>query len=441
MAWVDIKTTDYNGAYDDEGVVIKLQYNDSESTPEKLVLRFYATSTSSNGMNYYVLWKPSKGGSGEKLRRIKAANAKATTNTTTITLTKSYTAKSFAIPEYWLLHTGAMTPWQNESDNNRWYITYYNASTGSNQKIPLWKFFENETDWWENSRRNFKTVVSSFSYSATTGNGLLATAVTATAPTITDNGNNTYTITAAKGKAGTNNAVKSSTLYYKLEGNASYTTNTTFSGISNLAITAAASAASQKAYAYTKVDGTYNDVTTSTTSLAIKNYQAPSKPGTPVISYSKNRLTIKENWKYSWSAATATNSSSPIKGYRLYLYKNGSFIPITDSTGAVLSSQSSSSYYYDKNITSITIYPDKCGFAAGDKVKFAVRAYTTNGKGAQVFSDPVYSVESVVQNAGVVHVRNGGAWAEGQVKVRVNGQWVEAQSVKVYSNGQWVEAK
>jgi hypothetical protein len=259
--------------------------------------------------------------------------------------------------------------------------------------------------------------------------------------TITDNGNNTFTLKGTKGANGTNNTASGPTLSW------GYTSSygTTFRTGDTVTLTMTNTAnASRTVYARSVTSATLGSNATATASLAIKQYVAPGKPGTPVISYSKNRLTIKENWKYSWSAATATNSSSPIKGYRIYLYKNNTNVPIVNSSGTTISSVSSqNAHYYELTGTSITIDPIQNGFKAGDTVKLAVKAFSANGKGSSsgLFSDAASSVNSTVQNAGVVHVRNGGTWAEGQVKVRVNGQWVEAQSVKVYNNGQWVEAK
>lgn len=431
--WTNGKTNGYTGYLDgstkcDGFIKVTLQYDKDSATPTSVKARFKIDSTQSSywkSDEYFIFWKPNQKDK-EQFFRVKEHNASWPDYSKTFTLTKTYNASGFSIPEYWICHTGALCNGKTvfESSNGYLNITYGDAST----KTIYWYF--------TNNRKNFKTIVSG---STLTVSGTVATNVGKGTVSITDNGDNTFTLKGTKGANGTSNAASGPTLSwgYSSSYGASFKTNDKI----NLTMANVANA-SRTVYARSVTGAVYGPDATATTSLAVKQYVAPSQTSNVKINYSKNRLTVKENWKYTWDAATATNTSSPVKGYRIYLYKNDVNVPIVNSSGTTISSVSSqNAHYYELTGTSITINPIQNNFTAGDTVKLAVRPYTLNGKGSRLFADSVASVASTVQNAGVVHVRNGGAWAEGQVKVRVNGQWVEAQSVKVYNNGQWVEAK
>lgn len=274
------------------------------------------------------------------------------------------------------------------------------------------------------------------------------TNVTANTPTITDNRNNTFTVHASAGNEGTNNKINSTTLYYRIGDSGSYTKHSSLTKSGS--ITCAASASSQKIYAYTLVDGTYNDAQSTTAAATVKNYQAPSTPGKPALassSFKNGRLTIKQNWTYSWTAASATNTSSPISGYRIRLYKNGWSIPIKDASGNTLSVDGGEgkawSVYYDteSTSTSITIDPIKHGIVPGDQVYLGIYAYSKNGSNEQLWSDYVTSDTTTVQNAGVVNVKTASGWVEGQVWVKTAAGWVEAETVNVKTADGWVESQ
>ena len=73
-----------------------------------------------------------------------------------------------------------------------------------------------------------------------------------------------------------------------------------------------------------------------------------------------------------------------------------------------------------------------------------MHAYTKNGKdndGARIFSStPIWSPEYEFKNAGVVNVKVGGQWKEGQVYVKVGGTWKEAETVNTKVSGAWKES-
>lgn len=266
--------------------------------------------------------------------------------------------------------------------------------------------------------------------------------------TITDNYNNTFTVTATKGANGTNNTASLGTI------NWGYSTsygNTTTTG-SAVALTTLGTANTRTVYARAYTVGTKGDSAVATTSKSIKQYLKPNAPGKPELKYSKSRLTIKESWKYQWTAATSANTTtSPVKGYRIILYKNGVSQCIKNAAGTALSTQASSgTWYLDSNykedgIPTVNIHPNLYNFRPGDKIKLQVKAYTQYGQnndGAKLLSSSwVTSAELTIQNAGVVRVKAGGAWKEGQVYVKVNGVWKEAETVNTKVSGVWKESQ
>lgn len=301
----------------------------------------------------------------------------------------------------------------------------------------------------------YAIVYCSFARNTTnSGNAIAAvkyyTAIGKPAISITDNYDNTFTISGTKASNGTNNTATTSYAW-------GYSTSYGNSGTGAKSLTIATPGnATRTVYAKATASPSWSgdSAKTATTSLDIKQYVAPSAPGTPVIAYSKSRLTIKENWTFTWTAATKTNRSSPIKGYRIRLYKNGSLVTgITGSTSSdTIKKGSGSNEYLDRESTSCTVTfdPTAFGFVPGDTVQLGIYSYTRNGSsntGAQLFngggdgSAHVKSAVSTVRNAGIVRVKPNGSWVEGQVYVKVDGSWREAETVSTKVSGNWKESE
>lgn len=362
--------------------------------------------------------------------------------TSTIILTKTYTSSTFFLQDVWICNAG------KDAVEGTTATDFYNTFKVGGERSSL--------AYRQSAGQSIKISTST----------TVATAVKAHAPTITDNGNNTFTITAKAGTAGDNNKVNNTSLYYRIGSSGSWKTNT-WTTTSNKTITdtitATASAASQTIYAYTTVDGVYNDATSAPTSddytkKSIINYQPPTKQPKPTLTYNKSRLTIKENWLFKWNAATAANTSSKIKGYIVGINKNGSSIPWTNIYGSVSTTKNDKGWNYaDTTSKNITIDPKANGIKPGDKIEFWVTPYTTDGKGTRLYIRKnngdlkfEYVDEVTVQNAGVVQVCvNTGtttnptyAWKEGTVHVAVNTgtttnpvyTWKEAETVNVAVN-------
>lgn len=434
--WKDYKTTKYTGFLNgttrcDGFISVTLQYDADSVTPTSMKIRFKIDSTSAywRADEYFIFWRPNDK-NDEQFFRVKEAGVAWPDYSKTLTLSKTYSASGFSIPEYWLCHTGNICNGKTvfTKTDGYLYMTYGDAAT---KKI-YWYF--------TNNRQNFKVTVSAF----TTKNiaKSVATDVGTGTVSITDNGDNTFTLKGTKGANGTNNTASGPILKW------GYNTNyaNTFKNGDKVNLTiATASDATRTVYAKSVTEATYGSDKTATKSLAIKQYVAPSKAGKPTISWTRSRMTIKENWTISWGAATATNSSSPIAGYRVRVFVNGSSIPIKNDSGTILTSDTGVNdgwrYYYDrdKTSTSMTFYVGKHSIKPGDKIKVCIHAYTKNGKGTKLYSEGNTSSEYTVRYAGVMKVKVSNAWKEGQVYVKVNGAWKEAEVVHTKVSGSWKE--
>lgn len=282
--------------------------------------------------------------------------------------------------------------------------------------------------------------------------------------TVTDKGNNTCTISGTLGKKGTNNNIESAKLYYTTDGSdpksSSSKTTVSLSASSgatyskNIAITKACTV---KAYVVCTFE---HNTTTATDSSAIKYYVKPSTPGTPYLvdnSFKNGRLTVKQDWGWEWPLANPGNTSSynAVKGYRVRFFVkrksasnfvNTKIIDYYDKeTVRSTIEVTSGDWAYDRTSTS---YPmpmaasdPTTDIVPGDQVRLSIQAYSTNGAGTKLLSSEVKSIDYEVKNAGIVRVKVGGTWKEGQVYVKVNGSWKEAETVSTKVNGSWKESQ
>ena len=284
-----------------------------------------------------------------------------------------------------------------------------------------------------------------------------------TAPKIivfSDQGNNTCLVSGKLGKSGSNNVLGNATLYYTTNGlppddSKDWTEALSLGKTSegSFSKTIPIPAGCTKIYVIVYCEFTYNK--TSTGNKSINIYAIPGSPGTPKISYTKKRLTIKENWKVTWAIAQAGNSISPIQGYRFRIYKKPAggtkftTIKLYDTSGKLISSDMGTAsnvidhrYYCDMASVSMTIDPSKHDIVPGDTIKIGLYAYTRDGGGDKLFSEgQQFSADYVVRNAGIVNVKVNGSWEEGQVWTKVNGVWKEAETVNAKVSSTWKESQ
>ena len=277
---------------------------------------------------------------------------------------------------------------------------------------------------------------------------------------ISDNGNNTFTISGALGTVSSPNSMTGASLYYTTNGQqpnsaTGYTTKIDLEAGSGKSYTSGAIAipsACSVVWAVTYNSFKYGTSPKSTGHISekMKYYVAPKQPGTPALtsdSLKNNRLTIKQNWTYSWAAAEGGNTKdyNAVQGYWIRIWR---WSKATEEWAAVKAED-------DITATSYTFDPNTYGFVVGDKVQFEVAAFSKNGKGDKLWS-PITnkwngydlwtgSVVSTVENAGVVNIKvNTGTatkpvyeWVEGQVWVKIAQGWVEAETVNVKTNDGW----
>ena len=440
MAWKTLTTHNFNAYYTASSKATKLnitvQYDDSKDLATTLKIRFVAAAdktTTYKSWGFWLYWKPNKNGKGT-MERLKGPGKEwPTSGYPTFTLTKDYDAAGFTIPKFWVCCTGY--PQEPYKENDIWYIEF-----GDLGKQTCWKYFHTAA-WFDGSRQNFKIEEDS---RTETGVAKKVSDNSAGTCSITDNGNNTFTLKGTKGAAGTNNTASGPTLTWGYDTKYSSTFKT---GDTKDLTISKASDNTRTVYAKSVTGSKYGDNKTKTASLAIKQYVAPSKPGKPSISWTKSRMTVRENWTISWGAATKTNDNSAVAGYRIRVFVNGTTIPIKNNSSEVITTDNGDKtdkwrYYYerDKTDTSMTFYTPKNDIAAGDTVKVVVHAFSKDAKSKKYYSEYITSDEYTVCNSGIMYVKVSGAWKEGIAYYKTGGAWKEAETVNVKVSGSWKES-
>lgn len=281
---------------------------------------------------------------------------------------------------------------------------------------------------------------------------------------ITDHENNTFTITGTGGSNGTNNTA---TTTYDWGYSASYGNSGTVSKRS-LTLTQANNKYPDTRTVYAKVtvkpswqyDTNYKGGAgyVKEINLPISQYVAPTKAGKPALtanSLENGRATVRKAWTFTWGASTKANNNDYVR-YRVALINSstGRSMAMKGSGGTLLTTYRADDgfYYLDTYATELTIDPDETGLAPGDVVQLAVCGYlvTSNDASAtfrrnydnSTFSSGyAYSDEIPVKSPGIMRVKVGSVWKEGQVWVKVGGVWKEAASVHTKVSGTWKESQ
>lgn len=449
MAWKTVSGTHwtYTGYNYKGDLYLTLQYDDTTVTPTSVSVRFLM-SRADEGIKYSdgfgVLLNPvnSDGSMNSSIRFLKLKDATSDNfsswqwpeddyATSRFEINKSYSAEKFSLPAFWFVNTWAQkTAVQSAAlsgDASRVFF-YAQDATGANSM---------------GAARRYKTTFAASSWAIAAGESVVEP-LSGGELSISNPGNNTFTITG-KAAAGKNNPVKSFVITYGYDTEANNGTYEISSGTTKML--PSTSGASRSVYAKAITTPTYGSAITIKKSAKIYHYIAPSVSTAPYISNLKtdfnNRLTIKKPWTFTWAGA-AGNDSSPVKGYRIALLKNGTSIPIYNSSGTLISSNPTepSWHSFDTASTTLTIDPDKCGFSPKDTVQLGVKPYTHYGNGNTLFNDSyTYSTSITVQNAGIVRVKTATGWKEGQVYVKTSTGWKEAETVNVKTSSGWKESQ
>ena len=465
MAWKDINS--WNSSRYGSDLVIHLQYDDSSLSYESIMVRVILTipssykTTSYSGDAWCLLWGDPK---NNVTYNIKGPNTNwGAANPDSIKVTKAPSDRYYTIPSFWVCISGHELPF------------YYNGKPGYLSYGSGAGVTDTVYNWFNGSRSGYKQEIAAQTL------GTVWYYEDGNLPTISvaDNGNNTITVTGRTGTQGTNNPVTNAWLHYTTNGQdpssgTSYTTslplsctaggNDIYTKVLNVpASNTTFKLTADTRFTYKNSNGYYSRY--ANTNITPAFYGAPrfganDKPSLHRDSYKNNRLTIKKDWKFTWPAATATGSSS-IEGYRIRLYKNGALIRglvYNKSTKTLTSSAGTSDYVDTGDATCyVTFNPNDFGFKSKDTVYIGIYAYSLNAKGEVAWdanniryvlfndggagSGQKSSDAITVQNAGVVHVKVGSQWKEGQVWVRVGNTWKEAETVNVKTATGWKESQ
>lgn len=223
---------------------------------------------------------------------------------------------------------------------------------------------------------------------------------------------------------------------------------------------------------------------------APRQYTPPTDPGTPSITYNKNRPTKNATYTYTWEQAESRNQNSPVEGYRVRLYKYTSLTQDQnegtviqgleiDSDGFLQQSAGTNNFIdweltedeAKKDKLSIKLIPQNLGLKHGDVIRLNLYAYVRRGgdgsprypnehnsvnngwndtdfsgggkyeANSKYYTGGIYSPSVTLQRAGTMHVKTANGWKEGQVFVKTNSGWVEADSVYVKTAGGWKESE
>ena len=161
----------------------------------------------------------------------------------------------------------------------------------------------------------------------------------------------------------------------------------------------------------------YTNVASFTTS-----YTNPGAPGKPVLSYDQTEPIPKAKLTASWLAASP--GSTPIAGYRIRLYKNGTEITMIDTENASVSYTFNSFESY--------------GFEPGDVVQVGIYSYSKDWAGTKHFNgggsngSQVYSNTLTIISDKFIYVSvNGGAFDKYKMYVSQDGgSFVEVKKEK-----------
>ena len=244
--------------------------------------------------------------------------------------------------------------------------------------------------------------------------------------TVSDNGDNTFSISATKGTAGINNGTETiSSIQYKIgDGNWTAGSSGTVDRYSTV-------------YGRAWTDGTYLDSDWGTGSASVKYYHKPSSRPTPVISFDTKKPTLKSNFTISWGSGSqyGTADYNAIKGYRIRLAKGSDFMQLGTSNEYIerTSAGSISFNILDKNFN----------IAVGDSINATLHIWSENGKGDRLWYDqssPAVSNYVTIVNMGVVWLRINDTWVEGQVWSRDGSTWDECTGLFARDSSTWKES-
>lgn len=230
--------------------------------------------------------------------------------------------------------------------------------------------------------------------------------------------------------------------------------------------------------AWVDSDPTYGDnKTASIIGVGIKYWKAPGTQPIPSIQPIMNgknlsKVTPKCTLRCQWDMAPVGNSNSSAlnhNGCRFYfsIKREGTDIWETYGDNIGENGRRYIDIYYEDKTTPLNTDHNSPGFVCykvsgsnsfyvdidsetydlqkGDKIQIGIQPWTTNitRDGSRRWWAGVnsYSVESVVESAGIVNIKqSANSWIEGQVYIKTTDGWLEADSVYIKDSSGWKES-
>lgn len=447
MAWVDIPENDYKAMFTcranidaKDEVYVTLQYDDSTLTPTSADIRFKLSNRSNKNYwdTFYLILDKSEAGTLLHIKRwwtgpligVQSYN-NWPYHSESITVTKAASEQNFTIPSYYFV-------------NNGFHATGIIAAIKYAYAVAT------------NYRKNYTCEINSQQVSICPELTTVGSISEGTIE-IVDNFRNHFTVNSTPGTDGVNNPITETRMYYSYNKNTGYEELTNSTQVVNLKLPADP-VDFVTVYAQIVSRDSYETSITKVVNKPITCYYPPSGGGDPTLELNaKGKVTLAGHWKFSWVGAKAGNNNSPVKGYRIRLYRNeqpvtGLSISMEEGISKILliHNSDSSEDYYDidmpANFNQVSIDPASFGFSVGDTVQLSICAYTRYGEkntGGQLFNNKVkekISKAYTVDRDSTISVKVNGAWKAGTVYVKVKGSWKEAESVSTKVNGVWKES-
>lgn len=190
--------------------------------------------------------------------------------------------------------------------------------------------------------------------------------------------------------------------------------------------------------------------TTETSSATIYHYAPPDMvdEGAIEITSESGKLTPTKQWTLSWPATNGKYPHCPLLGYIVMLVDNsqGPIKPLyfTDESSKDIEEFKNGppGYRVPPSVTSVTLDTSSCSIYRNKTYQLNVYTIYTSRSGMEdVNNYNEYGVSSryTVVGDSVANVRLTSGWAEGEVYIRLDNDWKQADSLHLHTESGWVE--
>lgn len=245
-------------------------------------------------------------------------------------------------------------------------------------------------------------------------------------------GSNKFSLSTTIPKATTNNALNSATVYYTTNGDdPTKTTSTRTAWQLNVASTAQGKTITTtnitiptdctQVRAVMMVVGTYNNPSSAIANKTVAYYSAPTwdSDATIDITSSRSKFDTKATYTITWPAAH-NGVNNAITSYEVRVDVRQEQVKV---------------YTAQPNSRTVSFEAKNLNLQKGDNIDVWVTAYgqsSYNNISKSLPSETIWVV-----SAGTVKIKVNNQWKEGQVWIKNNGSWIEADEVYIKTNGVW----